>query len=418
MDRPIVYAGSVPLDTDLLRLGRYAKEGLGRLASVLLGSETVTATGLACTVSSESLSVAIGPGTIVAPYALDWTRIGSPSAGLDAAPVVTQCLFHHDEEISLDIPLTGAVVTVYAVCREADDCNEVLPFFDADDPDRTMAGPDNRGKALPTRRAGQISFVIATSQPNLYGAVVVPLYRLDVPSSAATMSGVVPRAAEAFRPRLADYATIDFVQQIVQSHALCFASQILTIPAWASHVELRVIGAGGGGASSSAVSAESGSFSGGGGGAGGDAWGIYRVDPHHSAALSVTIGLGGGPDNRGGTSFVTYDGTLLLSAEGGAAGQFTGPQNASGGSGGSATGGTLWSLYGGCGSDGQAGTYVFAGNGADGPWGGAGSAGALLGHNATKYGAGGGGAYGARAEGQTSLGGRGFQGCVIYRFQR
>ncbi|GBQ88260.1 glycine-rich domain-containing protein [Asaia krungthepensis] len=418
MDRPIVYAGAVPYDTDLLRLGRYTKEGIGRLAEIVLGRQTVVASGFACTISASDLSLTLGPGTVSAPHPLDATPIGSLSAGLEADQAMTQALFYHDDPITLTVPVTGATVTIYALCYEQDDLPDVLPFYNADQPDQTMAGPDNRGKALPTRRTGRVSFTIPTSPPSVAGAVCVALYILEVPPDAGTLAGITPVPGPAFMPCLADLATMDFAQQINQPQAVCANSRLLSIPDWARRVELRVIGAGGGGASCSAMSPEAGAFSGAGGGAGGDSWGIFPLIPSRDNVLSITIGLGGGADQRGEPSFVTYGGKVLLTAEGGSPGAFASAQNSTGGVGGGAGGGTLWNQAGSPGSDGQYGTIVFTGNGGDGPWGGGGKAGNVSGSTASKYGAGGGGAYGARLAGQSVAGGRGFQGCAIYRFLR
>lgn len=416
MDRPIIYAGAVPFDTDLLRLGRYAKESLGRLAEVVVGPETIMASGFACQPSATDLSLTIGPGTIIAPAALDATRIGSSSAGMEADHAVTQCLFRNATTEQITVPLTGAVVTLFGVCQDADDQFDVLPFYNAEKPDQTMAGPDNRGTALPTRRRGNVSFMMATSAPSVSGAIVVPLYALSVPSGAVTLGDVVPQKSAAFKPAMSELATMDFAQQISQPHAICESSRILNAPAWAKRVELRVIGGGGGGASSTALSPDAGSFSGAGGGAGGDCWGVYPINPARDAVLSVTVGMGGESDRRGGPSFVTYGAQPLLTSDGGSPGYFATPQNSVGGRGGGAGRGSLWNQSGGGGSDGQNGIYVFAGNGAAGPWGGGGPAGYLRGVAATRYGAGGGGAYAIPAEGLKAEGGRGYQGVVIYRF--
>jgi len=416
MDRPIIYAGAVPFDTDLLRLGRYAKEGLGRLAEIVFGSETVRASGFSCQLSDKALSVTLGPGTIMAPDLLDRTHIGSSSAGLEADNALIQSLFYSNEAQDLAIPMTGASVTIYALCREMDDLNDVLPFYNADNPEQTMAGPDNRGKALPTRRAGRITFYAGTSAPSVEGGRAVPLYVLSIPEGAENFSAVTARQCAAFQSAMTDLATIEFVQRISQPQALCSTSTLLTVPNWARQVELRVIGGGGGGASTSVLSPEAGSFSGAGGGAGGDCWGVYAVDASRNAQLSATVGAGGDADRRGEPSFVTYGGQPLLTADGGGAGVFGTAQNSYGGSGGGTGGGTLWNQTGSAGSDGQNGPYVFAGNGGAGPWGGGGRAGYLGGMNATRYGAGGGGAYSTRVAGQSVAGGKGYQGLILYRF--
>lgn len=416
MDRPIIYSGAVPLDTDLLRLGRYAKEGFGRFAEMLFGSQAIRASGLDCKPAQNGLAFLIGPGSIMAPYALDSTRIGTVGAGLEADTRITQCQFFNDVTCSVPVPLTGADLTLYALCREIDDLTEILPFYNAEAPDQTMAGPDNRGSAVPCRRTGRIIFTMATSPPAEAGTVVVPLYRMQIPAGAENVITVRPQATEVFAPLLSDYATTRLVQQISGSQSYCGSSRLLPIPSWSGHVELRVIGAGGGGASARALTPDAGQFSGAGGGGGAEAWGIYGVDPTYCSSLSVTIGLGGASDGRGGASLVTYDGHVMLSAEGGAAGNFVNGQSSVGGSGGEAMGGAIWDLTGGGGSDGQYGALVFAGHGADGPWGGAGRAGHFQGRDATRHGAGGGGACGIRNAGDVAPGGRGFQGCVIYRF--
>lgn len=416
MDRAIVYAGAIPMDTDLLRAGRYAKESLGYLAEMLFGSGAMAATGLTCTPSSAALSVTMGAGSIIAPGVVDEAAIGGAGGGLDADPTSLACQYVNAVDVVVTLPSAGITCTIYAVCSENDTDETVLPFYNADAPAQTLAGVANGGASLPTRRTGTMAFVAATTAPSApAGGVVVPLYTMTVSADATTLISVTPQAGKVFWPTIPELATLTLLREAVAPMTSVTASGVVGIPAWASRVELRVVGGGGGGASSTSA-AVSGSFSGAGGGAGGDGWGVYDVSPTSANGLQITIGAGGSPQMTGGTTVVSYNGATLLQAAGGAGAMFYSTQGSAGGGGGAASGGTIWSLTGGCGGDGQSQTFIFAGYGADGPWGGGGRCGSDSGTDGTKFGAGGGGAYSADSSGATSPGGTGYQGCVLYRF--
>lgn len=175
-------------------------------------------------------------------------------------------------------------------------------------------------------------------------------------------------------------------------------------PGGVSVVRAIVAGGGGGGSNCGATSL-GGNASGGGGGAGGYAEGFVSVSP--GSAYSVVVGAGGGSEAAGGTSSF---GPLV--AVGGSAAFFFAPATGPGGGGGEASGGFV-GLSGGVGSDGQADSFVFAGNGAAGPWGGGGRAGNHGGLPGAAPGAGGGGAYDSELTGNTYYGAPGAAGIVI-----
>jgi len=417
MDRAIVYPGSIPMDTDLLRSERYGKQALGRFSEMVFGAGVSSACGLVCTPSSSALSLKIGAGSIVAPGVVDAVAYGGVGGGLGADQTPIACQYVNTVVQTVVLPSSGATYTIFAVCSEQDVDASVLPFFNAGNPGQTQAGPGNSGGDLPTRRTGTMQFVAATTAPvPPAGGSLVALYTVTVPSGATTLAGVVPAAGQVFWPTIPELATLALVQAACAPMGLVGANCALAVPAWASRVEVRVIGGGGGGATSSATSASDGSYCGAGGGAGGEAWGIYAVSPIVAGGLSISIGAGGAEESSGGTTLVSYDGTTLLQAQGGAGGSFYAPQGSAGGGGGMASGGTIWNLTGTFGGDGQCGTATFSGYGGDGPWGGGGRSGNTGGKSATKYGAGGGGAYSASSAGVVSPGGSGFQGCVLYRF--
>ncbi|MDE7540740.1 glycine-rich domain-containing protein [Gluconobacter sphaericus] len=416
MDRAIVYAGSIPLDTDLLQAGRYTKAAFGNLASMLYGPNVMAASGLGYSASSSDLSLTVEAGSILAPGVIDATSLGGNGGGLSADTTALTCQYISTESQIVTLPGSGNTYTVYAVCSEQDVDPTVLPFFNASNPSQTQAGIQNDGGALPVRRAGVLSLVAAANPPSApSGGCVVALYTIAVPQGASSLSGVTVQPGQVFWPTIPELATQALLKACTEPMTLVTVNGSVPVPAWASRVELRVIGGGGGGAASQSMTT-AGAFSGAGGGGGGDAWGIYAVSPTQGNGLAITVGSGGGSEQTGGTSLVSYNGQTLLQAEGGQGGAFYSTIGSAGGVGGNASGGTIWNQSGTSGGDGQCNAYTFSGYGGDGPWGGAGRCGNQGGRLATRYGAGGGGSYSATAEGVSSNGGAGYQGCALYRF--
>lgn len=416
MDRAIIYPGSIPMDTDLLRIGRYNKEATGYLADMVFGPGVTSAIGFDCRPSYTDLSVTIDKGSITAPGVMDSSLLGGFGGGLpeDYSSITVQYI--NSDKVTLPVTGTGTIFTIYAICVEQDVDENILAFFNADNPSQTQSGPNNNAGTLPTRRTATMSFTIGTSPPaQPDGGVVVALYTLNVPSGASVLAGIHPQPTNVFRATIPQLAPRSLLKDIVVPLRFVGVNTTLTVPEWAQRVELRVIGGGGGGGASNSTSLN-GSFSGSGGGSGGDASGIYSVSSLDNAPLIILVGQGGRGGQTGGTSMVTYQGITLLQANGGQEGIFYSATNSVGGNGGNAVGGNIWNQTGSYGHDGQSGSVVFSGCGGAGPWGGGGRNGNQGGCAATHYGAGGGGAYSTSTDGATSLGGAGYQGCVLYRF--
>jgi hypothetical protein len=194
-------------------------------------------------------------------------------------------------------------------------------------------------------------------------------------------------------------------------------------------VRIKVVG-GGGGACGSLYAYNTGPYiSGAGGGAGAYVEGIWAIPPGSVLTIKVAQGgpggSGSGNGTNGGTSWVKLAAHLMAQATGGQAAGYTpgfGGDVCAGGLGGTGTtdglgsGGAALTFGGGQGSDGQAlfvtSQEVFLlGNGAAGPWGGAGRAANVAippYQDGAAPGAGGGGGYGGN-----NYGGKGANGIVI-----
>lgn len=210
-------------------------------------------------------------------------------------------------------------------------------------------------------------------------------------------------------------------QQIAIGWQAITASTSIAVPNWASRVEAICVGGGGGGGGCQGSSAQQ-SVSGGGGASGAYVHGIYAVTG--GALLTVSIGAGGagvvGPGNAsaGGTTSLAINNKTLCQSPGGGGATWSGVTDAAGGvcSNPVTSDGTLCAAAGNNGSDGQSSQWVGFGNGAAGPWGGAGRAGSKGGRSGAGPGAGGGGAYDAGMSGSIWTGGSGYQGLVLHRF--
>mgnify|MGYP001272573769 CR=1 FL=1 len=201
------------------------------------------------------------------------------------------------------------------------------------------------------------------------------------------------------------------------------SSSSVQIPSWASRVEIVAVGGGGGGCGCQGASLTQ-SVSGGGGASGSYVHGIYSISS--GSTLSVSIGSGGiggvgsgGGGGDGTATSVSFLGTTLFTASGGAGGRWGSVQSSAGGEASmpsTPVPGVIVSTGGSFGSDGQCLRWIGLGNGGTSPFGGAGRAGASAGKSATGYGSGGGGAYDAGLTGSVYRGGNGFQGVALLRF--
>ena len=415
MDRTIVYPGSIPLDTDLLRLNRNTMVALGALMRAVLGTATVV-DGLNVTPTTpNSLSVAVGPGSIAALAVVDSAPFGSLPA--DADGLVKMGVNLESSSLTLSGPsVAGQSVAwlIEAAFVETDTNPVVLPYYNASNPTQPWLGPANAGTAQPTSRVQQVQLqahpgVAAATGSQLPPPVDAGWVGLAVVTLAYGQSVVGPGdiAPLANAPRL-QYPLPNLRPGFASLQAFT-TSGVFVVPNGVTQAKVTVIGGGGAAGTSSIVP-------GGGCGAGGRAVGIVTgLMP--GGSIYVTVGGGGvasatpGVGAGGGTSsFGAY-----LSATGGAGGGGgTTNQQSAGGAGGSGVGGAV----------NEAGAYgtdcvLVAGRGGDGggPGSGRGTTGVLTGISAGgPGGGGGGGGCNPPGGGTGAVGGNGASGLVVVEY--
>ncbi len=207
MQRRIVYQGQVALDADFLWGQRNLKTALGQALNLLYGdfSAVSAAFGFAITQDAGGLSLTIGEGVVCASGAVDQVAFGGNGGGITAD---TSAGFVVYECPGATLTLTaGQTATVYAVCAETDTDATVLPFYNADTPSQTQAGPNNAGTSLPVTRVAQVMLTLASVVPEApAGGSVVPLYTVSTPSGATNAAGTTITPLDAFYPTIPQLA--------------------------------------------------------------------------------------------------------------------------------------------------------------------------------------------------------------------
>lgn len=409
MDRQIVYAGSIPLDTDLLNIQRNVMTAFGALAQAVLGTGVVS-DGLRCVPGPLDYTVSVGPGSLTALQVVDAVAFGS--LGTDATPMVRTGMHAGDTVLQLTPPSNPGNVgcfLVQAALQEVDAGPVALPYWNAANPAVAFSGPGNSGAAQATKRLMVVALGLKASVQ--LGAVGV------VPDPDPGWVGLYGVTTHAGKPAIVagDIAVVSgspalrytlpamppgYSQQMVFN-----ANTVWRVPPGVRWGRVRVVGAGGGGGGGDT------SFSGGGGGAGGYAEAVVPLVSVQNYAIAVGRGgaaaVAGSTGGGGGTS----DFGGLVTAGGGQGGASANPDSHGGAPGRGLAGGVL--LPGGYGGDGAVISGVPAGNGGASAFGGGGR-GANQGGvpaSALASGSGGGGGYGSQ-----SPGGEGAGGMIVIEF--
>ncbi|MDR3718397.1 MAG: hypothetical protein P4K98_06315 [Bryobacteraceae bacterium] len=413
MDRTIVYPGSIPLDTDVLKINRNAMVALGALMGMVLGTNAVVdGLGVTPTVPG-SLSVVVGAGSVTGLGVVDAGAFGSLSS--DADPLVKMGINLGQTTLTMTAPTTAGQSVAWlieAALLETDTDSVVLPYYNASNPSQPWMGPANVGTSQPTRRAQQVQLQARSGVPATTGQQTLPVADTGwVPLAMVTLAyGQTSVSATditklAANPALA-YKLPDLRPGFVSVQPFT-ASGWFVVPQGVSRAKVTVVGGGGAGGTHA-------SLPGAGGGAGGQAIRVLTgLTP--GSSYYVTVGSGGavsaspGAGGPGGTSSF---GTLVSATGGGGGGGGTDATPTAGGPGGYGVGGDI-NIGGSYGTD-CVGPACRGGDGG-GPGAGRGTTGALPGISAGGPGGGGGGG-GCSSGGVGTVGGAGASGIVIVEY--
>lgn len=171
MDRIITYPQAIAVNSDPLRVGRFAMIGLAKLAEALLGSGTALY-GLSCTPGS-GLTVTVDKGQIYSMQPVDASSYSTLPA--DPTPILKQGLLTSPVTLNCSAPSTpnqSIKYLVQAAFVESDGDPIVFPYFNVADPDTQHLGPDDAGTPQNSTRLGKCVVTIKPGMPD--GAPAIP----------------------------------------------------------------------------------------------------------------------------------------------------------------------------------------------------------------------------------------------------
>jgi hypothetical protein len=299
MDRNIVYPGSIPLDTDLLSTNLNAMVGLGYLAQVVLGQNTV-ADGLVCgPTAPASLTITVGPGSLTQLTTVDTLAYGSLPADM-TNPLVKIGVNISSTSFTLVTPTTSGQSANYLIeasFLESDINPVVLPYYNAANPAQPYSGPTNSGVAQNTQRVQRVQLQLKAGAPALTGQQQTPL--VDAGWVGLYTIGVSYGQTEVLTANIALSPSAPFLTWKLPQLRPGFASGVQSftasgsfiVPPGVTQVEVELWGGGSG-----SFASASGAPSGGGAGGGYARKRVLNLSP--GQAVPVTIGSGG----NGGTT--------------------------------------------------------------------------------------------------------------------
>lgn len=176
MDRQIIYAGQVPLETDLLSTNKNAMIGLSKLSAALLGTGIVL-NGFTCIPTGvASLQVQLTAGEIYSLQNIDGTAYSSLASDT-AHQIIKQGILLDTILLTATPPVTaGQSINhlVQATFAETDSNAVVLPYYNASNPAVAYSGPANAGTTNNTVRKGLTTVNIKAGIAATTGSQVTP----------------------------------------------------------------------------------------------------------------------------------------------------------------------------------------------------------------------------------------------------
>ena len=174
-----VWPGAVPLDTDLLQPQRNAEIAIGFALQAAFGTSTL-ADGLACSPTTPaSMSVLVGPGSLIYATTVDTLGTGFGSLAVDNSTSL----------VKMGINLTTATIgplsapgtsgqsqnyLIEAAFSEADGSPVTLPYYNAANPAVPYSGPANSGATSNTARTQTVTLQVKAGSPATTGSQTTP----------------------------------------------------------------------------------------------------------------------------------------------------------------------------------------------------------------------------------------------------
>ncbi|HHL2824790.1 TPA: hypothetical protein ACQ431_003021 [Citrobacter murliniae] len=228
MNRQIVWAGAIPLETDLLNTNKNTMIALAKLASAIMGSSTYVR-GLACTPTSPaSMVVNIGAGEIYSLQNIDGTAYSSLAADITHS-ILKQGYTLDSQQFTLTAPSTSGYSINYLIqvtYADTDGGSTVLPYYNASNPSTAWSGPNNTGAAQYTVRMGLCTVSIKTGVAATTGTQTTPspdtgytgLYVITVAQGATTITAAnISKYANA--PFIPEGGLVDGIQRGTMTYA-------------------------------------------------------------------------------------------------------------------------------------------------------------------------------------------------------
>lgn len=210
MDRPLIYPGAIPLETDLLNASKSAYIGLSKLAAAMFGTGTFVS-GLVCSQSAvPNMQVSVGAGEIYSLQNIDGTAYSSLAADT-THQILKQGVLLDAVALNCPAPLTAGQSINYlvqAAFSESDTASTVLPYYNASNPSVAWSGAGNSGVAQATTRTNTVSVSVVAGTAATTGSQVTP-----TPSGSAVGLWVVSvafGAASITNANISQYASAPF----------------------------------------------------------------------------------------------------------------------------------------------------------------------------------------------------------------
>lgn len=176
MDRQLVYAGAIPLETDVLNSNKFAMVGLSKLTAAVLGT-SIAVNGFTCIpTATASLQVQLTAGEIYSIQNIDSTAYSSLAADT-AHQVVKQGILLDTVLLTTSAPATsGQSINwlVQVIYQDSDLLPVVLPYYNASNPSVAYSGPANAGTTNNTVRKGVATVSIKTGTAATTGSQTTP----------------------------------------------------------------------------------------------------------------------------------------------------------------------------------------------------------------------------------------------------